>query len=112
MSEETRNASRVVPRSILSSIMINGLLGFGMVIATLFSVKDLEAAENTPTDYPFMEIFYQATGSIAGSSTMISIVIVMQLCADVGLLASSSRMAWSFARDRALPGWRILSKVS
>ena len=112
MSEEIKNASIVVPRSILSSILINGCLGLGIIIATLFCIGDVEAAENTSTAYPFMEIFTQATGSVSGASMMASIVTIMQLCSDIGLLASCSRMSWSFARDRGLPGWRILSRVN
>ncbi|KAI9695991.1 MAG: hypothetical protein M1820_008332 [Bogoriella megaspora] len=111
MSEEIKNASIVVPRSILSSIAVNGSLGFGIIIATLFCIGDPQAAENTLTDYPFMEIFAQATGSVGGASFMVAIVIVMQISADVALLASGSRMLWSFARDRGLPAWRTLARV-
>lgn len=112
MSEEIQNASTVVPYSLLSSITLNGLLGFGMLIAVLFCLGDLQAALNSPTDYPFMEIFLQATHSVGGSLVMITIVTVLQICATIAFLAGSSRMTWSFARDHGLPGWRILSRVS
>ena len=111
MSEEIQNAATVVPWSILSSIIINGALAFAMMIATLFITQDLKAALSSPTGYPFMEIFKQATGSTAGATVMASIITVMQLFANVGLLASCSRMSWSFARDRGLPGYKWLSKV-
>lgn len=42
---------------------------------------------------------------------MASIITALALCADVGFLASASRMVWSFARDRGLPGWKFLSRV-
>lgn len=112
MSEEIQNASVVVPRSIMFSILINGSLAFGMLITTLFSLNDVQAALNTPTGYPYMEILLQSTGSVAGATVLASILVVMQYCANVGLLASASRMCWSFARDRGLPGWRFLEHVS
>ena len=112
MSEEIQDASRVVPYSLLSSITLNGFLGFGMLLAVLFCLGDLEAVLTSPTDYPFMEIFLQATHSAAGSTVMITIVTVLQICATIACLAGSSRMTWSFARDHGLPGWRVLSKVS
>ena len=59
-----------------------------------------------------MEIFLDATGSIAGATIMASVITVMQISADVGIFASASRMCWSFARDRGLPGWKFLSCVS
>lgn len=112
MSEEIRNPSLVVPRSIMLSVVINGSLGFAMVIALLFCIGNVDDALATNTGYPFMEIFLQATQSVSGAATMASIVTVLALCATVGILASTSRMFWSFARDRGLPGWRILEQVS
>ena len=112
MSEEVRNASTVVPRSMITSILLNGALGFGMLIAVLFCVGDMDAALHSPTGYPFMGIFVQATHSIGASTVMAMVVTVLSVCATIGFLASSSRMTWAFARDRGLPGWQYLSKVS
>ena len=111
MSEEIQNAPTVVPWSILSSIVINGALAFSMMIVTLFITVDLETVLESKTGYAFMAIFIDATGSVAGAAIMASIITVMQLFANVGLLASCSRMTWSFARDRGLPGYRTLAKV-
>jgi choline transport protein len=93
------------------SIILNGTLGLSMILATLFCLSDIDAALNTDTGYPFMEIFRQATHSTAGATIMASIITVLGLCSAVGLLASASRMSWSFARDRGRPGWRILQRV-
>ena len=111
MSEEIHNPSIIVPRSIMLSVILNGILGFAMTIAVLFCIGDIDAALSTNTGYPFMEIFMQATKSVAGSAAMAAIITVLALCATVGLLASTSRMFWSFARDRGLPGWRTLQTV-
>ncbi|QPC67415.1 hypothetical protein HYE67_009646 [Fusarium culmorum] len=111
MCEEVRNPSLVVPRSIMGSITINGLLGFGMIIAMLYSATDIDAAVDSPTGYPFMEIFYQATGSINGTAGMASLIVLMTLSATVGVIASTSRMLWAFARDNAMPFSGTLSKV-
>ncbi|KAK2861382.1 hypothetical protein FQN49_004255 [Arthroderma sp. PD_2] len=111
MSEEIQNPSISVPRSIILTLFINGSLGLAMLIATLFSIVDLPAALESPTTFPFMEIFLQATGSIVGSATMASVIVTLALFANCNYLASTSRMTWSFARDRGLPGWKALSKV-
>lgn len=111
MSEEISNASVAVPQSIMLSVLINGSLGFAMLIAVLFCVGDIDAALESPTGYPFMQIFLQATGSVAGTTVMCSIITVMGICTSVGMLASASRQFWSFARDRGIPGWRLWSKV-
>ena len=111
MSEEIHNAPTIVPWSILFSIVINGALALSMMIATLFVTVDLQSDLKSPTGYAFMDIFVQATGSLAGATVMACIITVMQLFANVGLLASCSRMTWSFARDRGLPGYKTLVKV-
>jgi amino acid transporter len=111
MSEEIRNPSLVVPRSIMLSIILNGTMGFAMLIALLFCIGDVHAALTTSTGYPYMEIFYQATRSIAGSAVMASLITILGICGTVGVLASTSRMFWALARDHGLPGWRILQKV-
>ncbi|KAK6597771.1 amino acid transporter [Botrytis cinerea] len=112
MSEEIRNPSLVVPRSIMLSIIINGSMGFAMVIALLLCIGDIDAALATNTGYPYMEIFLQATRSVSGAAVMASIIAILGICATVGTLASTSRMFWSFSRDRGLPEWRTLQKVN
>lgn len=112
MCEEIKNASTVVPWTMIGSLAINGVLAFAMIVAVLFCMGDITAAVKSPTGYPFIEIFTQATGSKAGATVMTSIVTVLSFSAIIAALASSSRMTWSFSRDRGLPGWRYLSKVS
>lgn len=97
---------------MIASLMINGVLAFSMLVAVLFCIGDITAAVGSPTGYPFIEIFTQATASKAGATVMTSIVTTLSFCAIIAALAGSSRMTWSFARDRGLPGWRYLSKVS
>ena len=115
MAEEIKNAPVVVPWSMLTTTLLNGALGFGMVIAILFVTLDIEAALESPTGllgYPFMQIFFDATGSKGGASTMIAIVIIMCSCGTIAFLATASRLVWAFARDRGLPGSRYVSKVN
>ena len=114
MSEEIANASTNVPRSMIVSILLNGTLGFAMLIAVLFCSGDVtaESIVETPTGYPFIAIFVQATRSVGGSTGMAIIIVVLGICATIAFVASSSRMTWSFARDHGLPFWRSLSKVS
>ncbi|EED18761.1 GABA permease, putative [Talaromyces stipitatus ATCC 10500] len=112
MAEETQNAPKIVPISIMFSVVINGVLGFAMLIASLFCLGNLQDDLNSPTGYPFMAIFLQGTGSVAGATAMSAIVGVMAICATTGMLATASRMFWAFARDRGVPGWRLWSQVS
>lgn len=111
MSEEVQNAASVVPRAIMTSIFVNGALGFAVLLVTLFSLNNVEKALKTPTHYPYMQVFLDSTGSVAGAAAMASIITVMAFSANIGILATASRMCWSFCRDRGLPGWQSLKHV-
>jgi choline transport protein len=112
LSEEIRNAAVVIPRSLMIGLTINGCLGFGLLVATLFSIGDIDQALAENPSYPFMAIFKNAVGSTAGAAVMAAIVIVMSFSATTGCIASTSRLYWAFARDRGLPGWTFLKQTS
>ncbi|KAJ4292061.1 hypothetical protein N0V90_009960 [Kalmusia sp. IMI 367209] len=113
MSEEVRNASMDVARSMLLSLGINGCLALGMLISVLFSAPDImKLMEDTSSTTPlFMRIFEYATGSTVGAIIMTIIIIALEFCSAMGCLAAASRMTWSFARDRGLPFARALSVI-
>jgi len=112
MSEEIKGAARTVPKAMFWSIIINGFLAFGMLLAILYCQGDIEAAVETPTGYPFIAIFASGVQSIGGATAMVSITVFMAWCNAIGALASASRMMWSFARDNGLPFSLQLSRVS
>ncbi|KAI0466805.1 amino acid/polyamine transporter I [Xylaria cf. heliscus] len=112
MSEEIRNAPLAIPRSLLTGLMINGSLGFAMIVVTLYYMGDINAALAENPILPFMAIFHHALHSTAAAVVLSSIPVVMAFSAMTGILASTSRVYWAFARDRGLPGWRLLQKVN
>jgi amino acid transporter len=111
MAEEINDAAVVIPRAIMLSVLINGILGFGMLIAVLFCIGNIEDALNSSTGYPFIEIFYQGTKSTAGAVLMSTIILIVAVFGVIGILAVASRQLWSFARDQAVPGWRLWARV-
>lgn len=112
MSEEIQNANINVPRSIFVSMILNGALGFAILLVTMFGLGDINIALNSPTKYPFIEIFTQATGSSGGGTGMTVVIVTMVFAATIGFTATSSRMIWAFARDKGLPFSAFLSQVS
>lgn len=112
IAEEVSNASRLLPEAIMLSVLINGILGFSMLIAVLFCMGNVDDALNSDTGYPYIEILYQAADSMPGTLTMRSIILIIGIFAATGILAATSRQFWSFARDRGVPGWRVWSQVS
>ena len=105
MAEEVKNASKVLPRAILISVLLNGTLGLAMLVAYLFCLGDLDdvVESSTTLGYAHLYVFLKGTGSAAGAATMAMIMWVLGICCLVGLMAASSRQLWSFARDNAVP---------
>lgn len=111
MSEEVHNATLVVPRTMVLAILINGALGFGMTLTMVFCIGDVTAALQTPTGYPFLEIFQQGLQSTTGAAVVGSLFVVFGGACATTILAACSRLTWAFARDAGMPGHRLLSRV-
>ncbi|CAG8955886.1 hypothetical protein HYFRA_00008736 [Hymenoscyphus fraxineus] len=111
MSEEVHDAAVVVPKSMIWCIIVNGVVGLSSYLAILFCAGDLQAALESRFIYAFIEILEQALHSTAGTAIILVIFILVDVGLVVGVMATCSRMVWSFARDRGVPGWRRLSKV-
>ena len=114
MAEEIHDANFVIPWCMLSTTLLNGILGFAMLIVVLFVTVDIEGVLESSTGalgFPFMQVFYDATGSLSGASTMICIIIIMDIAAAIAFLATSSRIVFAFGRDKGLPFWRTMSTV-
>ncbi|CAO2648275.1 Nn.00g075420.m01.CDS01 [Neocucurbitaria sp. VM-36] len=103
MSEELRDASKSLPRAMIATAIVNGAMGFVMLCTFCMLVGDVDAILASPTGQPFIQVFYNATGSVAGASAMTSMMIVMATFGCVTNIATSSRQIWAFARDRGLP---------
>lgn len=61
LAEEIQNAATVIPLSMGISTLLNGTLGFAILIALLFYMpSDIKDLLNTDTLYPFMDIYATA----------------------------------------------------
>ena len=69
-------------------------------VTFIFCLGDLDSVLNTTTGQPVIQVFYNVTKSVAGTSIMVTVIILILLSACVGQVATSSRQIWSFARDK------------
>lgn len=100
MSEETKDASRTIPLVVLWAVVTNAAMLLIVGITFIFCLGDLDSVLNTATGQPVIQVFYNATQSVAGTSVMIAVIIIIFLSACVGQVATASRQMWSFARDQ------------
>ncbi|CAJ2505384.1 Uu.00g127780.m01.CDS01 [Anthostomella pinea] len=85
MAEEIKGASTIVPRAIVISIVLNGILEFSMLIAYLFCLGDVGAAleSEEALGYPFLFVFQTGVGSSGGAAVMGLIVVVLGTCSTI-----------------------------
>lgn len=112
MAEEIRDAGLVLPRATMWSILMNGGFGWIMMITFAFTAGDPLNILDSPTGYPFVQAFFNATRSRAGTSVMVAIMIVNTTSSVISTLATVSRQLWSFGRDRGIPFSNFVAYVS
>lgn len=110
MCEEVKHAAKTVPRAIAWGYVLNGLLGFGLVLAYLFALTSIPDALSHPTGFPFIYVFRNAV-SPGGTTGLTLLVLILVITSNITYNASVSRQTFSFARANGLPFSPWLSTV-
>ncbi|KAH0287410.1 amino acid transporter, partial [Aureobasidium sp. EXF-3399] len=108
LAEEVANASYVVPRVMVATVMLNGAMGLVSIITFVLCITDYESmVANNMAVYPYISIFQQAIGSDVGATLMTTLFILLNFFAALSVVAAGSRQIFSFARDKGMPfsGW-------
>ncbi|KAM7196841.1 amino acid transporter [Rhypophila sp. PSN 637] len=111
MSEELRNASKTLPRAMIITMVLNGTLGFVMLVTFCMILggfgDGLDDILSTATTQPFIQVFYEVVQNKSGATFMTCIIILTEACGVINNIATSSRQLWAFARDKGVPfsGW-------
>ncbi|RMZ85432.1 hypothetical protein DV737_g752, partial [Chaetothyriales sp. CBS 132003] len=111
MAEELKSASKILPRAMIWTILVNGTLGFVMLVTFLYTLGDLDLDLASATGYPIMQVFLTATNSAGGASGLTVILVILGICTNLTTMAGSSRQIFSFARDKGVPFHRWVSYV-
>ncbi|KAK7425609.1 hypothetical protein QQZ08_007932 [Neonectria magnoliae] len=110
--EDTKRPAKVIPRTILVSLILSFTIAIGFSLAMLYCISDFEAALASPTGFPIFEIWRQAMGSDAWAVTFIVFLLIMVPVSVLPLVQIVSRMTWSLANDKGLLFSSYLSQVS
>jgi amino acid transporter len=112
MAEEIEDAGVIVPRSMVWTFLLNVPLTFGLLLTYLFCIGDVSKAIASPTGFPFIYVFQNATGTVGGTTGMTIVVLLLIIMITISTMASTSRQTFAFARDNGLPFSNWLGHVS
>jgi amino acid transporter len=87
----------------MTSVTVNAVLGFIMLVTLCFTLGDVNDILSSATGYPFIQIFYNTTGSYAATNALTAILVLTLTASTITEVATASRQLWSFARDKGVP---------
>ncbi len=108
LAEETQEPRRTVPRAMLFSLGVSGLAGLAMLVGIVLQVRDVAAIqrEESPLLVVLRGIFHPAVLAL-----VMAIVAISILACGIASMAAASRLLFSLARDRMLPGSTWLGRI-
>jgi amino acid transporter len=109
LSEETHDAARAAPRGIVTSVVVSAVFGWLLLVAITLAIRDLPAIATDK--HAALTVMRGALGDGLGRLGMGLALAAMWFC-GLSSVTSASRTLWAFSRDRGLPGWTVLCRVS
>ena len=108
MSEETKNPTKIVPKSIINSLLTSGLFGIVIIIFSIILLqKDIyiNGSENFLTD-----LLRNEFGVLLYSVILLFVIAAIFAC-GVACMATASRLIFSMSRDSVLPNSKWLKSI-
>ena len=108
MSEETKNPTKIVPNSIINSLLTSGFFGLIIIIFSIILLqKDIykNGSQNFLTDLLVNEF-----GVILYSLILLFVIAAIFAC-GVACMATASRLIFSMSRDSVLPNSSWLKSI-
>ncbi len=108
LAEETQQPHRTIPRAMIRAVLLSGAVGMAFLIALAYATRSVKAA--SASSAPVALIVHDVLGGVVQKLFLIFVCVSIFACGLV-IMVTNSRMIWSMARDRRLPGHQVLSRV-
>jgi amino acid transporter len=112
MCEEVQHPEREVPRAIVLSVAAAGITGVVYLVPILFVLPDVQMLLDVANSQPIGLLFTTVTGSKAGGFCLLFLILGIMFFAGIGALTAASRCTYAFARDGAIPGYKLWRRVN
>jgi len=111
LSEETRDPRRTAPRTILRAVIVSGIGGAAMLLATLMAANSVTDGSLGDPARGLPYVLTSRLGDGLGRVFLVDVAIAISVC-TLAIHTAATRMVFSMARDHALPLSRALSTVN
>jgi len=108
LAEETHEPHRTIPRAMIRAVLLSGAVGMVFLIALSYATSSVKAASASSAPVAF--IVNDVLGGVVQKIFLIFVCVSIFACGMV-IMVTNSRMIWSMARDRRLPGHQLWSQV-
>jgi amino acid transporter len=108
LAEEAVDARRAVPRAMILSVVVSGVLGMFALVGFTLAIPDLPAIQASPV--PLAAIAEYWLGPLV-TKIFLAIVVFSMFALIVVAAASNSRLIFAMARDGMLPCSAALRRV-
>ena len=110
VAEEVSDPARRIPRAMWLTIVVGGVSALFAFAGYVMAAPDLAAIVSGEDGDPIPLILESSLGTV-GAKIFLVIAVMAFLSCTLSLQAAASRLLFSFARDKMLPGHAWLSAV-
>ncbi|KAI0007225.1 putative choline transport protein [Xylariaceae sp. FL0662B] len=112
MAEEVPRPSVNIPIAMGTQMTAGLLSTIVYYVVLMYSITDFDAVLNSSAQFPLTQIYYQASGSVAGAVLLTIVVFLPMVGSLMGSMLTASRVFWTLSRDGAVPFSRVFGRVS
>jgi amino acid transporter len=111
IGEEVQESRKVLPKAVILSLAVGGVLVIVASLGIVLAIPDMAAAVSGKDANPVATTLEHAYGSGAGRTLLIMLAIGFT-SSMIAVQTAVTRAIWASARDRLLPGYRLLGRLS
>ena len=111
LSEETKQPRKTAPRTILRALVVSGIGGALMLLATLMAAPSVTDGSLGDPARGLPYVLTSRLGDTLGRVFLVDVAIAVSVC-TLAIQTATTRMIFSMARDRVLPFSDGLSRVN
>lgn len=111
IGEEVKESRKVLPKAVILSLAVGGVLVIVACLGLVLAIPDMAAAVSGKDADPIATTLVHAYGTGAGRTLLITLAIGFT-SSMIAVQTAVTRAIWASARDRLLPGTRLLGKLS